>query len=156
MAHTALAIPQVPADCRWSRPWPLAQPEDSQSTHTSHPHVWTCVHGTARMVYEEECRTCPYWEPAAAGAAHTIAASTVAAAPRAIDWLDVVRVSTRVVAILIAALFAAIGVSILTSPGAIPLTVMLWLGGAAFAGFGVFCPLPGTAARDEHAGTRHP
>lgn len=144
MAHTALAIPQLPADCRWGRPWPQddVRSADLQTAPQASPRTWTCVHDTPHMVYEEECRTCPHWEPAAAGHAGALVVSE-STASRGIGWFEVLTVSTRAVIVLTAVLFIALGLSILSSLWAIPVTVAFWLSAAALAAYGLVGPLPG-------------
>jgi hypothetical protein len=70
------------------------------------------------------------------------ATATATATPvipqRPIMASQVTRVSLQVILMLIAAMFLAIGLAILTSPLAIPLTILLWLCAAASTGLGVF------------------
>jgi hypothetical protein len=67
-----------------------------------------------------------------------------AAVPRGIAPGELLALSTRLVLLLTAAFFAAIGFATLTGPLAVPFTVMLWLCAAAFAGLAVFWTIPNT------------
>ncbi|HET9387197.1 MAG TPA: hypothetical protein VFO67_18825 [Gemmatimonadales bacterium] len=133
MATTAIAIQQLVGDCRWSRPGhrftgisEALQPES----------VWVCVReGSRRNVREAECRTCSYWELVPGAVASRTGRAEVASRVIAGGAL---AVWTRVVLVLIAALFVAMGFSTLTGPLAVPVTVTLWLGAAVFAGLAAF------------------
>jgi hypothetical protein len=47
-------------DCRWSRPgYRLFGVEDQLQPEK----LWVCVRAERRSVTEEECASCPYWEP---------------------------------------------------------------------------------------------
>ena len=143
----ATAILHNAWNCRWSHPGhritglrDAVQPEG----------VWVCVRdGERRSVSDAECANCSRWEPLAFTAAPAVvfapSHSVLAEAPR-IDLRapfttdEVARGGLRAVLVLIAIVFAAAGVAVLTSPAAIPLTVALWLGAATSLGFAAFAP----------------
>jgi hypothetical protein len=54
----------------------------------------------------------------------------------------IAAVVARLVMIVMAIGIALVGYTLLTTPWAIPLTVVLWLGGAAVAALGICGPLP--------------
>jgi hypothetical protein len=59
-----------------------------------------------------------------------------------------IRIETviaRLVMVVMAAGIAYVGYTLLTTPWAIPLTVGLWLGGAAIGALGICGPLPDDA-----------
>jgi hypothetical protein len=139
MARTAIATLQPVWDCRWSRPGHrLSGVEDALQPES----IWVCVHdGNRRNVSVDECEACPNWELSSGAAVlATGGASTVATARQ--ESIDLLAVSVRALLALIALSLFAIGFAILTSLLAIPVTVTLWMGGAAFAALAVCWRLP--------------
>jgi hypothetical protein len=136
MARTAIATLQTVWDCRWSRPGLrlTGVHEDLQPEPT-----WVCVRdGHHRAIQEDDCATCAFWE---LDAGQPAATATVIAAPVATPASAPVRFVDRAVhlftwgcILLMALILGAVGLSILTSPYAIPVTVTLWLTGAALIG----------------------
>jgi hypothetical protein len=61
MPLPADATPHLIWDCRWSRPgYRVIGVED----HLQPEKLWVCVRGPERRgVTEEECASCPQWEP---------------------------------------------------------------------------------------------
>ena len=99
--------------CRWSK-------------QTADDH-WACVvDGHQRLIDEHECATCLFWEQAAEHPTRATAVPPVA------------QFAVRAVLVLAAFLFVATGVSILTGPLMVPLTIALWLGAAGLVGLAVF------------------
>jgi hypothetical protein len=141
MAHTAVATLPPVADCRWLRAW-----SELEGATDVRPGTCACVRdGAPRAIDPEECRSCPHWEPAGFAAVATAASGVAALAspvPR-IDPVAFVRALTRGVVVLIALLFVALGVIVLASPWAIPVTMTFWLVAVAFGWFGLYGPLPG-------------
>jgi hypothetical protein len=123
MAHTATAILHTPWDCRWSR---FARRTTAKETRGG---LWECVHSGERVpVSEADCEKCPFWEyqsPAEGTADLATVCERSLNADRAVRRLDTgIRLSLFVIAVI----FAACGVVILTSPLAVPLTISLWFG----------------------------
>ena len=140
-------------NCRWSRPGhritglrDAVQPESG----------WVCEReGDRRSVSDDECAHCSRWEPLAIAAtppavvfplSHAVLAEAPRIEVRAPFTADeVARGALRAVLVAIAIVFAATGVTVLTSPAAILFTVVLWLCAATslgFAAFGRFAPTP--------------
>jgi hypothetical protein len=138
MAHIATATLQPAADCRWFRSWADFGVPEGRRTDSC-----VCVReGTARDVSPAFCETCPHWEPAGGGAvAATAIAIPTFAVPR-IRPPAFLRALTRTVFALVALLLVALGIMMLTSPWIIPMSVVLWLSGAALGSYGVFGPMP--------------
>ena len=57
-------------------------------------------------------------------------------------WIRVEAIVARLVMIVMAIGIVLAGATLLTTPWAIPVTVLLWLGAAAIVGLGVFGTLP--------------
>jgi hypothetical protein len=134
MASVALVRLQPVCDCRWSRPGRrLTGVADALQPESA----WVCVReGGRRNISETECLTCPHSELDAAVSGTWGRSATL---PRAaFSGEQLLWSMTRVLLVLTAALFAAIGVVTLTGPVAVPVTVTLWLCAAAFAGLAVF------------------
>jgi hypothetical protein len=143
MAHTAVATLQATWDCRWSRPGHhiTGVPEHHQPDTR-----WVCVRdGHRRHITTGDCESCPHWEmdepepvtdiaAAAAAAPTTILAPTL---PRRLVYL-----LTWLLVISSAATLVAMGLAILTTPFALPVTVALWLSAAAIMGFACCGRLP--------------
>ena len=97
----------------------------------------------------DECARCSRWEPVAAGTAIQLSnlrgaifrnrVIEEAAAPTAIE---VARAALRAVLVVTALGFVAIGVTVLTDPLSVPMTVGLWLCSAALLGVAVFGEFP--------------
>jgi hypothetical protein len=137
MAHTAIATLQPAADCRWYRSW--IDIGDAGAPHTAR---CVCVReGTPRAIDLSMCETCPHWEAAPHGSAAAVVAAGALARPR-VGTAALLRAMTRTVLVLTAVLFAALGVTMLTSPWAIPVTMTFWLSAAAIGAFGLFGRLP--------------
>jgi hypothetical protein len=135
MATTAIATLQSVWDCRWSQPGHrLTGVSDAQQPETE----WVCVRdGNRRNIGADECATCPHWEwdvatRTNAGASTMVVAYAPARSSRALEPM------LLVVLAMLAAIFVATGVAVLSTPLMVPLTIALWLGAAAVAGFAVF------------------
>lgn len=144
----ASATVQTVWDCRWSRPGhhltgvsEAMQPEPT----------WVCVRdGDRRAVCNEECAQCSRWEPAAATATAirmpifrgAIFTDRVLEPTVTITGPELERAALRVVLVMIALGFIAIGFTVLTAPLLVPMTVGLWLCGAAALGLAVFGRFP--------------
>jgi hypothetical protein len=140
MSRIAIATLQNGWDCRWSRPDnnadPAAQAGDTVICERT---------GVQRHVSLTECEGCAHWEfayrpPESVSAvslqdAHALfdPPSLASRALYLATWLAI----TAAAATLIAA-----GLTILTTPLAIPLTVALFLSAAALVGFGCSGYLP--------------
>ena len=137
MARTAIATLQTIWDCRWSRPGHRLNGvrEDLQPEPT-----WVCVRdGERRGIREDDCATCAFWElDGGQVATPTSAVAVPDAAPQLAPLPFVERAVTLFTwsCVLLAALIlGAIGLTILTSPYAVPVTVALWLTAAGIIGF---------------------
>lgn len=146
MATTAIAVLQQVWDCRWSRHGyrvtgvPAALQPETQ---------WVCIReGSRRDIENQECRTCPHWEPEPTPPADAHPSAAIApalsstAAVAATRQLPLVAWSFRGVMLLNAAIFVGTGLAILSSPAAVPVTVALWISGAATAALGLLTRLP--------------
>jgi hypothetical protein len=114
-------------------------------------------------VIEEECTTCPYWEPrvpAGAGAAAIPLFMGLEEVPAAEAHVrtsaeKIENIGTRAVLVLIAVGMFAVGLTQLTSLLAVPFVIALWLGAAALLGIAAFASLDGNpppyADSCEHA-----
>ena len=135
-------------DCRWSRPGhhltgvaEALQPEPT----------WVCVReGNRRAVCAEECAECSHWEPAAETATAirmpnfggAILTERMLEPTLALTGAELERAAMRVLLVVIALGFVAIGFTVLTAPLLVPVTVGLWLCGAAALGLAVFGRFP--------------
>ena len=142
MARIAIATLQNGWDCRWSRP-----DEDAGPTSPASESVVCGRTGVQRRVSLAECESCAHWELAhdapetvaiAAASLHepvllTESPSLVARGLYLATWVAIVAT---------AALLIAGGLVILTTPLAIPITVMLFLSAAAMMGFACIGQLP--------------
>jgi hypothetical protein len=110
---TIATIPLHPVwGCRWSK-----QTADDR---------WACVvDGHQRSIEAHECATCMFWERAE----DSTRATTVP---------PIAQSAVRAVLVLAALVLVATGVSILTGPLMVPLTIALWLGAAGLVGLAVF------------------
>ena len=144
MSTIAIATPQTPWDCKWSR---------FGRRHTTSPNrvaegLWVCVHGNGerRPIHESECETCPHWEYEApyarlgqpSSCEVSAPSRVVTACPHLNRTERRIEVGTRVAAFALAVLLAGMGFVILTSPLAIPLTISLWMGAMTSFLFGVW------------------
>jgi hypothetical protein len=144
MVRTAIATLQTAWDCRWSRPG--FQLEKTVGI-TRLEGTWVCTREGARQLIDpHDCETCPFWEkheiataPEARQSMHGVAASAIATRT-AVDRL--LYMAAWMLIGLSALLVFAVGLSILTTPLSVPLTLALWLAGAAIVGFGVSGGLP--------------
>jgi hypothetical protein len=101
-------------------------------------------------VCDDECARCSRWEPIAAAAASiplpyvrgAILTDHVIKTTPLPTVAELSRVAVRVVLVLLALGFVAIGVTVLTAPTLVPFTVALWLCAAALLGLAVFGQFP--------------
>jgi hypothetical protein len=139
----ATATVQTVWDCRWSRP---GHHITGVSDALQPEATWVCTRdGDRRAVCGEECARCSRWEPLAAGTAIQLSNLGVAIfTDRVIEEApaptatEVARAALRAVLVATALAFVAIGVTVLTNPFSVPMTVALWLCGAAMLGLAVF------------------
>jgi len=143
----ATATLQTVWDCRWSRPGHhITGVSEALQPETT----WVCTRdGDRRAVCGEECVSCSRWEPLAADAA--IQLSNLQGAifrDRVIEEVpaptatEVARAALRAVLVVTALCFVAIGVTVLSDPLYVPMTIALWLCGAAMLGLAVFGQFP--------------
>ena len=136
----ATATLQTVWDCRWSRPGHhVTGVSDAMQPETT----WVCTRdGDRRAVCGDECARCSRWEPLAAGTAIQLSNLRGASfrdriieeAPAPPTAIEVARAALRGVLVVTALGFVAIGVTVLTDPLYVPVTVALWLCGAALLG----------------------
>jgi hypothetical protein len=139
----ATATVQTVWDCRWSRP---GHQITGLSEALQPEPTWVCVReGDRRAVCNAECACCSHWEPMALSAAVPMGAAPGAIlADRVVDTLplptpaELAHATLHVLLVVLAVLFVAIGVTVLTTPGSVVFTVTMWLCGAAFLGLAVF------------------
>jgi len=139
----ATATLQTVWDCRWSRP---GHHITGVSDALQPEATWVCTRdGDRRAVCGEECARCSRWETLAAGTAIQLSNLGVAIfTDRVIEEApaptatEVARAALRAVLVATALAFVAIGVTVLTNPFSVPMTVALWLCGAAILGLAVF------------------
>jgi hypothetical protein len=132
MADAATTTLHTPWDCRWSR---FARRATREQTRGS---LWECVHAGSRVpITEADCASCPLWEyqPTGDAALEQAKACEHAAKDRSARQIEG---SIRVTLFVIAAVFAACGFMVLTTPLAMPFTVTMWLGAAMSFMTGVF------------------
>ena len=140
MARIAIATLQNGWDCRWSRPDDTAYPPSSAT------EAVVCERtGVQRRVSLAECEGCVHWEfayrPTESVAAVPPQDAQALLEPRSLASRVLYLVTWLAIAATAATLIAA-GLTILTTPLAIPLTVVLFLGAAALVGFGCAGGLP--------------
>jgi hypothetical protein len=135
MATTAIATLQPVWDCRWSQPGHrLTGVSDALQPETD----WVCVReGNRRNIGPHECATCPHWEWDVATRTNA-GGSTMVVAYAPVRSARALEPPLLVVLAVLAAILVATGVAVLTNPMMLPLTIALWLGAAAVAGFAVF------------------
>jgi len=141
----ATATVQTVWDCRWSRP---GHQITGLSDALQPEPTWVCVReGERRAVCNAECECCPQWEPVALSAAISIPVGNAPGAilaDRVVDTLplptpaELAHATLRALLVLLAVMFVAIGVTVLTTPESVVFTVTMWLCGAAFLGLAVF------------------
>jgi hypothetical protein len=126
MARTAIATLQTAWDCRWSRPaFHVERPAGIKHLE----ETWVCTRdGQPHAIDPHDCETCPLFEmepvgvaPAAAQTPTTTVSAPSLVAPRHLT---------------------SVGLSILTTPLALPLTLTLWVTAAAIVGFALAGGLP--------------
>ena len=133
MSRIAIATLQTPWDCKWSR---FGRIHASRSGPAE--GLWVCVHpdDARRSIDPSECETCarfeyesPFFVPSERRLTSTRAQKSFAAAcPHPSRVEKRVDLGIRIVALALAAVFAATGFVVLTRPLAIPLTISLWMG----------------------------
>lgn len=139
----ATATVQTVWDCRWSRP---GHQITGLSDALQPEPTWVCVRdGDRRAVCNAECACCARWEPIAQSAAipmrfapGAILAERVAETLPLPTPAELAHASLRALLVMLAVLFVAIGLTVLTTPGSVLFTVPMWLCGAAFLGLAVF------------------
>jgi hypothetical protein len=102
--------------------------------------AWVCVRdGVPRGIDEHDCATCAFWEfDDGQSAVPTVAIAAPDTAPQVAPLRFVEQAVTLLTwsCVLLAALIlGAVGLTILTSPYAVPITVSLWLTAAGLIGF---------------------
>jgi hypothetical protein len=133
MSRTAIATLQTPWDCKWSR---FGRIHASRSTPAE--GLWVCLYpdGTRRSINPAQCEACSHFEyesPFSVPSERRVTTTpvrecTVSACPHPSHIEKRLDFGIRVVALALAAVFAAIGFVVLTRPLAIPLTISLWVG----------------------------
>ncbi len=143
----ATATLQTVWDCRWSRPGHhITGVSEALQPETT----WVCTRdGDRRAVCGDECVSCSRWEPLAADAAiqlsnlrGAIFGDRVIEEAPAPTETEVARAALRAVLVVTALAFVAIGVTVLTDPLYVPMTITLWLCGAAMLGLAAFGEFP--------------
>jgi len=142
MARIAIATLQNGWDCRWSRPDDHAGPASSTGESVVCDRT-----GVQRRVSLAECEGCVHWELAPHPTETVLLAATSLHEPRALpDPPSLISralyVATWMAIAGAAVVLIAAGLTILTTPLAIPLTVTLFLGAAALVGFACTGQLP--------------
>ena len=124
----ATATLQTVWDCRWSRPGHhITGVSDALQPETT----WVCTRdGDRRAVCGDECARCSRWEPVAAGMAiqlsnlrGAIFSDRVIEEAPAPTAIEVAQAALRAVLVVAALGFVAIGVTVLTDPLSVPMTV---------------------------------
>jgi hypothetical protein len=143
----ATANVQTVWNCRWSR----AGHQITGLSDALQPEpIWVCVRdGDRRAVCDDECARCSRWEPLAAAAAIPMrGAQGAILADRIVETLpmptpaELAQAMLRVVLVLAAVIFIAIGVTVLATPASVVFTVTMWLCAAMFLGLAVFGRFP--------------
>lgn len=139
----ATATIQTAWNCRWSRPGhqitglaDALQPEPT----------WVCVRdGDRRAVCDDECASCSRWEALTATAAVPMGSARGAIlTDHVVERLalptpsELAHAMLRGVLLLLALVFFALGLTVLTTPASVAFTVTLWLCAAPFLGLAVF------------------
>jgi hypothetical protein len=142
MSRIAIATLQNGWDCRWSRP-----DDDAGPTSLRSESVVCERTGVQRRVSLVECEGCVHWEFAHHGPETVAMAASALHEPLLLpDSPPLVArglyLATWVAIVATALLLIAGGLVILTTPLAIPVTVMLFLTAAALVGFACTGQLP--------------
>ena len=142
MARIAIATLQNGWDCRWSRPDDHAGPASPSGESVVCDRT-----GVQRRVSLAECEGCEHWEPAPRPAETVVLAAPSLHEPPALPTPPslisrALYVATWMAIAVAAVILIAAGLTILTTPLAIPLTVTLFLGAAALVGFACTGQLP--------------
>jgi hypothetical protein len=126
MADTATAILHTPWDCRWSRFTRRTAGDGKRGG------LWDCIRTAERVpISDTDCESCPFYEyrPPTEGLLDVVKASERAAkkerATRAVE------IGVRMSLFVMAVIFAACGIVVLTTPLAVPFTISMLLGAAA-------------------------
>lgn len=135
----------TPWNCRWGSP---GQHITGYSEAPQPEQEWVCERdGDRHRVTPQECAACSHWEAAAvvsvppqSAAASRLASDLDQRAAAGRDAQSIARFATRAAFVLIAIVFVAIGVTVLTSPLAVPFTVFMFLCAAALVGWAVLLP----------------
>ena len=140
----ATANVQTVWNCQWSR----AGHQITGLSDALQPEpTWVCVReGDRRAVCNDECARCSRWEPLAAVAAAIPMGHAQGAilADRVVETLpmptpaELAQAMLRVLLVVVAVVFIAIGVTQLTTPASVVFTVTMWLCAAVFLGLAVF------------------
>jgi hypothetical protein len=147
MARTAIATLQTVWGCRWSQPL-LHLERPGVITHLE--ETWVCTRdGQPHVIDPHNCETCPFFDEQtgdAASVVQTQAPATIGAlpaiAPRPSTVDRLAYAAAWVLVALSAGAFFSAGFSILTTPLAVPVTLALWVTGAAIVGFALTAGLP--------------
>jgi hypothetical protein len=143
----ATANVQTVWNCRWSQ----AGHQITGLSEALQPETaWVCVRdGDRRALCEGECARCSRWEPLEASAAVVMRSvhgaiftePVVKTLPLPAPG-ELAHAMLRTLLVLIAVIFIAIGLTVLTSAASVVFTVAMWLCAAAFVGLAVFAQLP--------------
>lgn len=133
MADTATAILHTPWDCRWSR---FARRTAGDGKRGG---IWDCIRTAERVpICESDCESCPHYEyrPPTEGLLDVVKArQLVAAKERA---TRAVEIGVRLTLFVMAVIFAACGIVVLTTPLAVPFTVSMLMGAVASLMLGIW------------------
>ena len=130
MADTAATL-HTPWDCRWSR---FAR---RTTAHQARVGLWECTHMGSRAISEADCAKCPHFEYQPPLDRALDPAKECARAARDRSALQI-QGGIRVSLLALAAIFAACGFVVLTTPLAVPFTITMWFGAAMSFMAGVF------------------
>ena len=140
MSRVAIATLQNGWDCRWSRPYNNADPASEASKTVVCERT-----GVQRHVSLAECEGCAHWEfayqPTESVPAVSLPDTKALFDPPSLASRALYLATWLAIAAAAAMLIVA-GLTILTTPLAIPLTVALFLSAAALMGFGCSGYLP--------------
>jgi hypothetical protein len=143
----ATANVQTVWNCQWSR----AGHQITGLSDALQPEpTWVCVRdGDRRPVCDDECARCARWEPLAASATIAIGGAHGAIlTDHIVETMplptpaELAQVMLRGLLVLLAVVFIAIGVTVLTTPASVAFTVTMWLCAAMFLGLAVFGRFP--------------
>jgi hypothetical protein len=133
MADTATAILHTPWDCRWSR---FARRTAGDGKRGG---MWDCIRTAERLpISESDCESCPHYEyrPPTEGLLDVVKARQRVAAKERLT--RAVEMGVRVSLFVMAVIFAACGLVVLTTPLAVPFTVSMLMGAAASLMLGIW------------------